>query len=1010
MAKEKNKTRNLGGGRRASGAAGSYKAKNYLFAIAINDYEHIDKLHNCVRDAEAVIELLTEDFEFEREEVCFICSGPLKPDLEDVAILEETNGGSVRPAKATRSVILKQLRRIARSIEKDQQEDPELKVNLLLYYSGHGWYDDFLDQGYWIPVDSELDDYSKYISNSTIRDFLSGINTHHTLLLSDSCFSGSLFASGTGKSLASTRLEKDPSRWGITAGRNEVVSDGEAGKQSPFIESFLTELRAADTISVQDLSTKILERVASNDKQTPRGEPLRVRGHKGGQFVFRKKANARKHFEAGQLILQLARHQPEYARFRAAGSQFEMAGRLSKKPEDQLMYTFWEARALGYAGLYPAAIESLKKRINTFRDHQKIAPLRALKEALHWLHAPTPPSGKLFKDTFSTTGNWTAELSAIYDEKHQEEKNCHLVQVAINEYQDPSIPELRGSINDAKLVGKSLTKLFGPQRFNTEQLFNEDATKANIVQTLASLQNKVRKEDFVFIHFSGHAISSQDEGKGNLPFIVTFDTSLNDSPQKRQMINHRDLHELMEAIPTENKVLIMDTDTNDAFQELAKTGSYTLLLAADKGQKSHEIIVENKQTHGIFSYAFARVLAENHQSTAAQKPLVINEIIAEKVKKQTPVFVRAEGLFRTISYLSIDAEALIMHLMQTFFGARNVNLSTNTTELIHAIKLLGLTFSAEEWEQLAEQLSVSKEIGTKINFYEKSLALYQAKTPAVPHSELLRVELQLASLYLRVSRLGQAEKYLTAAYGHLSDKDSSRRAFISQKLSELKRLAKRKKYALLVGLSRGENQAAQAKGVEQDLESWLKTLLELGYAAEHITILKGHQATRAEILKQFGRLAKKAATNPAFFFCAGEKLVENEQQGDSGLKTAQGTHAENKPRPLLPELAALSQKTKHLTVVLDGDFNKANAFTSEAGLPTMVSGQPVLGNTLLLPGVLEKVTRQTVHQYHETKEQHRGALSTLLSLRLQQGGKRIFTELDTPDLEPLVLLAGNWLP
>ena len=66
MAKEKNKTKNLGGSRRASGAAGSYKAKNYLFVIAINDYEHIEKLNNCVSDAEAVIQLLTEDFEFEK--------------------------------------------------------------------------------------------------------------------------------------------------------------------------------------------------------------------------------------------------------------------------------------------------------------------------------------------------------------------------------------------------------------------------------------------------------------------------------------------------------------------------------------------------------------------------------------------------------------------------------------------------------------------------------------------------------------------------------------------------------------------------------------------------------------------------------------------------------------------------------------------------------------------------------------------------------------------------------
>ena len=241
----------MGGGRRASGADGMYRAKNYLFVIAINDYEHIDPLNNCVSDAEAVIRLLTEDFEFERSNVRFICSGPQNAAFADVMVSEKDENGISRGVKATSSAIHKELMDLGRQITQDQTDDPELKVNLLLYYSGHGWYDEFLDQGYWIPVDSELDDYSKYISNSTIRDYLSSFPTHHTLLLADSCFSGSLFASGASKSLASTRLEKDASRWGITAGRNEVVSDGKPGERSPFIDSLLKELRANDTITVQ---------------------------------------------------------------------------------------------------------------------------------------------------------------------------------------------------------------------------------------------------------------------------------------------------------------------------------------------------------------------------------------------------------------------------------------------------------------------------------------------------------------------------------------------------------------------------------------------------------------------------------------------------------------------------------------------------------------------------------------------------------------------------------------
>lgn len=355
----------------ASKAAIPYQAKNYLLAIAINDYEHVPKLYNCINDAEKLITLLTEEFEFEDENVRFICSG------ENSEEFKKKYAGRIEIlGPATEEAILRQLRDMGEQIRKGQEEDSELKANLVLYYSGHGEYDKFLEMGYWIPVDAKQGDYFKYIPNSTIRDFLSRIPTHHTLLLSDSCFSGSLFASGQGKSIATTRLEKDPSRWGITAGRNEVVSDGELGGNSPFAASLLGELKKSETIAVQDLSMKVLERVAADDKQTPRGEPLRIPGHEGGQFIFRKKANARRHFEAGLLLMELANFQPEYERFRSAANQFALARRLTKKEGELVQYACWEARALCAAGPLEAAAEVLEKMLSELKSPELGKSLR----------------------------------------------------------------------------------------------------------------------------------------------------------------------------------------------------------------------------------------------------------------------------------------------------------------------------------------------------------------------------------------------------------------------------------------------------------------------------------------------------------------------------------------------------------------------------------------------------------------------------------------------------------
>ena len=64
----------------------SSSVKNYLLAIAINDYDHFPKLYNCVKDTQDLIGVLTEDFNFERNNVRFICSGRYDRAYDDVII------------------------------------------------------------------------------------------------------------------------------------------------------------------------------------------------------------------------------------------------------------------------------------------------------------------------------------------------------------------------------------------------------------------------------------------------------------------------------------------------------------------------------------------------------------------------------------------------------------------------------------------------------------------------------------------------------------------------------------------------------------------------------------------------------------------------------------------------------------------------------------------------------------------------------------------------------------
>jgi len=162
---------------------------------------------------------------------------------------------------------------------------------LLLYYSGHGSLNKKTNLAYWIPQDAKRRRTSGYIPNSTIRDYIKAINSFHTLLISDSCFSGTLFVRGAARSDAAIdELAQRRSRWGIVSGRHdEEVYDGEPGANSPFAASILKVLKRNrhDKLNVARLADQVVEMTRSNYTQLPEGNPLFGVGHDGGQYVFR---------------------------------------------------------------------------------------------------------------------------------------------------------------------------------------------------------------------------------------------------------------------------------------------------------------------------------------------------------------------------------------------------------------------------------------------------------------------------------------------------------------------------------------------------------------------------------------------------------------------------------------------------------------------------------------------------------------------------------------------------
>ena len=160
---------------------------------------------------------------------------------------------------------------------------------LLIFYAGHGIWDEKLKVGYWLPADAKINSKANWISNSTVRDYISGINSKHTLLISDACFSGGIFKTRSVSdlnTLGAYNLSKLPSRKAMTSGNLSAVPD-----ESKFMNFLLKRLEENNSkyISAGQLFYSLREAVINNSMTTPQFGIIQGAGDEGGDFIFSKK-------------------------------------------------------------------------------------------------------------------------------------------------------------------------------------------------------------------------------------------------------------------------------------------------------------------------------------------------------------------------------------------------------------------------------------------------------------------------------------------------------------------------------------------------------------------------------------------------------------------------------------------------------------------------------------------------------------------------------------------------
>jgi hypothetical protein len=230
--------------------------RNFLLVIAIDDYQAWPKLKNAVSDASSVKDVLLKKYRF-------------VPDFT----YELYNADASK--EKLRNVLIK--------IKQDITEND----NLVIYYAGHGDYNTDFNEGFWIPFDAKLNSSADYLSNSTLLSYLKSLQSRHIFLIADACFSGSLFVSDAEVAYQENN-DKLKSRWALSSGNLEYVTDGAGSEHSPFAKFLVQALNdnKRDKISVSELISYVKFMVKNASQQSPVGKPLRVTGNEGGDYIF----------------------------------------------------------------------------------------------------------------------------------------------------------------------------------------------------------------------------------------------------------------------------------------------------------------------------------------------------------------------------------------------------------------------------------------------------------------------------------------------------------------------------------------------------------------------------------------------------------------------------------------------------------------------------------------------------------------------------------------------------
>ena len=241
------------------------KGTDYALLFATESYDHWHNLRNPLFDAQAIRVELEETYGFQVE----LVQDPTQVDIR------------------------RTLRRYAG--RKYNAED-----QLFIFFAGHGHFDPTFSVGYLVARDTKTpegdNEMTSYLSHSEFRDIIDRMDCKHIFLVMDTCYSGTFDqrialrgeVDDAFKPLSQADIDqklKYTTRWYLTSGAKEQVSDGIPGRNSPFVRELLKALRSKGGIDNLLTIEEILTYFENLDNPKPCSDEF-GRNEPGSDFLF----------------------------------------------------------------------------------------------------------------------------------------------------------------------------------------------------------------------------------------------------------------------------------------------------------------------------------------------------------------------------------------------------------------------------------------------------------------------------------------------------------------------------------------------------------------------------------------------------------------------------------------------------------------------------------------------------------------------------------------------------